>query len=53
MKLIKFNFRQFPLGSQLPHKPCEIDAHQFHTIRKHLFSSQDYDYRINGKKVML
>jgi hypothetical protein len=53
MKLIKFNFRQFTLGSQMSHKLWEIDAHQSHMIRKHLFSSQDYDYRINGKKVML
>ena len=31
-ELIKFNFRQFPVDSQMSHKPWEIDVHQFRIV---------------------
>ena len=31
-KLIKFNFRQFPVDTQMAHQPWEIDVHQFRII---------------------
>lgn len=31
-QLIKFNFRQFPVDSQMTHHPWEIDVHQFRIV---------------------